>query len=442
MIRGSDAATYVARRMGGQGVRLNDALSVPYHMDTRLSWASYYLLTIVYIISIVFRSYLAAQAAGWLDREFALSRTFRACCDRSASVWPIFPLTVGYGSVAASGTIIAPWVPDAGSWPQHVRSFPPSASPRLVPAASSDPLVLIPPSLFIRSLPPYSTPQSCSIGPRSSLTASLALHPPPGPAFRLPSAAFSLSIAPYCQAYATSSFHAPLPPFEMPRMKTLRGARRCTGSATQLGHAVGSGRSGNPHRSLRRIHSPRAHRSSEMSRDPTLMRSVVPCGPATRQDSGGGRTRLLRNAVLRAPGLSRTPTTPPTPSLPHRLRCAQGLCADRRRGGVFSCPPGRYTRRLFRAVNPARTVCGFQRVVYVFVAAQLYSRPLAITFGVACQAPFRASSMYAVWNDATTPASVRMRCVRRRPSWDSACDAFIARYTGQRIPLQQHAITT
>ncbi|KAJ7021226.1 hypothetical protein C8F04DRAFT_1403089 [Mycena alexandri] len=200
--------------------------------------------------------------------------------------------------------------------PQHVRSFPPSASPRLAPAASSDPLVLVPPSLFIRSLPTYSTPQSCSVGPRSSLTASLALHPPPGPAFRLPSAAFSLSIAPYCQAYAISSFHAPLPPFEMPRMKTFTSF--CTRSAPLSGFC---------------------HQFHFLSRPPRFQNNnTVTCGLLYFPSSSSRRPAYAAAAVrpppipnradaLRRWALGQFPTAPPAASRAY-APTSLGICLD------------------------------------------------------------------------------------------------------------------
>ncbi|KAJ7740381.1 hypothetical protein B0H16DRAFT_1729082 [Mycena metata] len=116
------------------------------------------------------------------------------------------------------------------------------------------------------------------------------------------------------------------------------------------------------------------------------------------------------------------------PYLLHRLLytvpTAHGACANRSRGVASSCPPRGYTLLILPRVQGADDV----------PACRLGARPqapctlscvLAATRGVARKAPFRTNTR-AVWDDATTPVSVRMRPVRYCPSRRIACDACTA----------------
>ncbi|KAJ7024739.1 hypothetical protein C8F04DRAFT_1130928 [Mycena alexandri] len=165
------------------------------------------------------------------------------------------------------------------------------------------------------------------------------------------------------------------------------------------------------------IHRSRTHRSSRISRHPTSARCVIPryCGTAARTAG------------------------PPTPSLCTAL-AAYRACALI--GGAVAYPAARPVAhpppipistpspRRGRRVGPAGSST---------VPPCTLGRTLAAARGVAREAPFRANTR-AVWDNATTPASVRMRPVRHCPSRHSACEACTARCSGRCIPLPQRAL--
>ncbi|KAJ7016374.1 hypothetical protein C8F04DRAFT_1345555, partial [Mycena alexandri] len=103
---------------------------------------------------------------------------------------------------AVPETAILPRVLNAMAKPdpcglQQVKSVCPSSPPRLALAVAPPLTVLNPPYVFITPLPTYLTPQSRPIDHRSSPTAFPPDTPPPGPAFRPPGARSSRYIATY-----------------------------------------------------------------------------------------------------------------------------------------------------------------------------------------------------------------------------------------------------